>query len=261
MFELLKAVNRSKKILCACLCCENSCSGENPKRFFLTIIAVRLYLTALSGITLLAGIITMGPKQRREREKESLRQEILDAARELFVKEGYENVSMRRIAEKIEYSPTTIYLYFDDKASLLLAICEETFAKLAKKLETIAREQDDAVEALKEGCRAYIQFGLKYPNHYRVTFINPPDLGLGPEHFMRDDSMGMRAYNALRGVVEECVRQNRMRESDVDALSQAIWAANHGITSLLITKPHFPWANRNRLVDLTITTFIGGLLK
>jgi len=69
----------------------------------------------------------MGSKQRREREKEALRQDILDAARELFVEEGYDNVSMRRVAEKIEYSPTTIYLYFEDKASLLYAICEETF--------------------------------------------------------------------------------------------------------------------------------------
>lgn len=190
-----------------------------------------------------------------------LRQEILDAARELFVKEGYENVSMRRIAEKIEYSPTTIYLYFDDKASLLLAICEETFAKLAKKLEVISRANEDPVEALKEGCRAYIQFGLKYPNHYRVTFINPPDLGLGPEHFLAEDTMGMRAYNRLREVVEQCVKQGRLRESDVDALSQAIWASNHGITSLLITKPHFPWANRNKLIEMTINSFIGGLLK
>src|ERR671939_111330 len=99
----------------------------------------------------------MGPKQRRAREKEILRQEILDAARELFVNEGYENVSMRRIAEKIEYSPTTIYLYFEDKAALLFAICEETFAKLAKKLETIVRQTQDPVEALKKGCRAYIE--------------------------------------------------------------------------------------------------------
>ena len=203
----------------------------------------------------------MGTKQRREREKEMLRQDILDAARELFVKEGYENVSMRRIAEKIEYSPTTIYLYFKDKAELLIAICQETFAKLAKKLEVISREYDDPIEALKEGCRAYIQFGLKYPNHYRVTFINHPDLGLGPEHYMAPDSMGMRAYNHLRQAVEKCVKQGHFQETDVDALSQTIWACNHGITSLLITKPHFPWAGRNKLVDLTINSFIGGLLK
>src|SRR5258705_12271071 len=98
----------------------------------------------------------MGTKQRREREKEALRQEILDAARELFVKEGYENVSMRRIAEKIEYSPTTIYLYFEDKTELFFAICEETFAKLSTKLEAIYRECNDPIECLRRGCRSYV---------------------------------------------------------------------------------------------------------
>src|SRR5215813_4153179 len=128
----------------------------------------------------------MGPKHRREREKEALRQDILDAARELFVKEGFENVSMRRIAEKIEYSPTTIYLYFEDKAALFMAICEETFAKLANQMATIAQASDDPVEALRRGCRAYVDFGLKYPNHYRVTFINHPNLQLGPGHPLQE---------------------------------------------------------------------------
>jgi AcrR family transcriptional regulator len=201
----------------------------------------------------------MGPKQRREREKETLRQEILDAARELFVKEGYENVSMRRIAEKIEYSPTTIYLYFEDKASLLFAICDETFAKLAKRMETIVKGEDDPVESLKRGCRAYVEFGLKYPNHYRVTFINHPQIHLGADHYLRDGSMGMRAYGFLRAGVEQCIKQKRFRESDVDAVTQMIWAGGHGLTSLLITKPDFPWANRNQLIDLLIDTLVEGL--
>lgn len=75
----------------------------------------------------------MGVQERRAREKKELRQEILDAAREMFVRDGFENVSMRKIAEKIEYSPTTIYLYFQDKADLLDCLCEETFTRLVKK--------------------------------------------------------------------------------------------------------------------------------
>ena len=188
-----------------------------------------------------------------------MRQDILDAARELFVKEGYENVSMRRIAEKIEYSPTTIYLYFEDKASLLFAICEETFAKLAKRMEAITEQYDDPVEALKKGCRAYIEFGLKYPNHYRVTFINHPQLNLGADHYLRQGSMGMRAYGCLRAAVEECIKQKIFRETDVEAVSQMMWAAGHGVTSLLITKPQFPWVNKNQLIDLMLDSVIEGL--
>jgi AcrR family transcriptional regulator len=200
----------------------------------------------------------MGPKARREREKEQLRQEILDAARELFVKEGYENVSMRRIAEKIEYSPTTIYLYFEDKSDLFIAICEETFARLSKKLESISRESQNPVECLRRGCRSYVDFGLKHPNHYKLTFINFPATQIGK--VVHDDSAGMQAYGHLRKNVQDCIDQNKLRETDADLISQLLWATIHGVTSLLITKPNFPWVKKERLIELTINSTIDGLL-
>lgn len=188
-----------------------------------------------------------------------MRQDILDAARELFVKEGYENVSMRRVAEKIEYSPTTIYLYFEDKASLLYAICEETFGKLAKRMEAISREGDDPIEALRRGCRAYVDFGLKNPNHYKLTFINHPQHPGDDKRHLREESMGMRAYGNLRAGVEACINAKKFRETDVEAVTQMMWAGGHGITSLLISMPDFPWAKRSALIDLMIDTMITGL--
>jgi len=201
----------------------------------------------------------MGTKQRREREKQELRQDIMDAARELFVNEGYENVSMRRVAEKIEYSPTTIYLYFEDKASLLYAICEETFAKLAKRMESITKEGDDPIEALRRGCRAYVDFGLKYPNHYKLTFINHPQHPGDKKRHLREESMGMKAYGNLRAGVQACIQGQKFRKTDVEAVTQMIWAGGHGITSLLISMPDFPWARKSELIDLMIDTLIEGL--
>lgn len=200
----------------------------------------------------------MGPKARREREREALRQVILDAARELFIEEGYESVSMRRIAEKIEYSPTTIYLYFEDKLSLLIAICQETFAKLAKKMELIGREADDPVANLKKGCRAYVEFGLKHPNHYKLTFIIHPQHPKDPD-WKVEESMGMKAYEHLRASVAACIEQKIFRQTDVDAVSQMFWAAGHGVTSLLITMEHFPFVDKNQLIDMTLDTLIDGL--
>lgn len=188
-----------------------------------------------------------------------MRQDILDAARELFVKEGYENVSMRRVAEKIEYSPTTIYLYFEDKASLLYAICEETFAKLAKRMEAITREGDDPIEALRRGCRAYVDFGLKNPNHYKLTFINHPQHPGDDKRHLREGSMGMKAYGNLRAGVEACIKAKKFRETDVEAVTQMMWAGGHGITSLFISMPDFPWAKKGELIDLMIGTLINGL--
>lgn len=206
----------------------------------------------------------MGPQHRRAREKEALRQDILDAARELFIKEGYENVSMRRIAEKIEYSPTTIYLYFEDKASLLFAICEETFAKLNKRMEAIAKQYEDPLndnplKALKEGCRAYIEFGLKYPNHYRLTFMHSPNPELAVKAHLHEGSTGMKAYGCLRAGVEACINQGIFHKTDVESVTQMMWAAGHGITSLLISKPHFPWTNKKQLIELMLNTLIEGL--
>src|ERR1700693_5812544 len=110
----------------------------------------------------------MGVQERRAREKKELRQEILDAARDLFVREGFENVSMRKIAEKIEYSPTTIYLYFQEQSELLDCICEETLGRLVKKQNLLDETVADPLERLEQGLKSYIEFGLKHPNHYKV---------------------------------------------------------------------------------------------
>lgn len=202
----------------------------------------------------------MGVKARREREKEQLRQVILDAARELFVKEGYEKVSMRNIADKIEYSPTTIYLYFKDKTELLFAICDETFDKLRKKMKALLEGCEDPLVCLRKGCRAYVDFGLKHPNHYKITFINHPELHLGKEHYLRQGSSGMQCYDSMRVAVQRCIDRNLFKETDADAVSQALWANNHGITALLITKPNFSWVQKDRLIDLTINAAIDGFL-
>jgi AcrR family transcriptional regulator len=97
-------------------------------------------------------------RNRQESDKENLRQEIMDAAREMFVAEGYANVSMRKIADKIGYSPTTIYIYFKDKSDLVHQICEQTFARLAQNIKAIQRLSDNPLEKLRSGLREYINF-------------------------------------------------------------------------------------------------------
>src|SRR5712691_5405342 len=98
----------------------------------------------------------MGVQERRARQKESIREEILDAARTLFVKEGYESVSIRKIADKVEYAPGTIYLYFRDKADILDRICEETFGKLIVRLQAIEHDSAAPLDKLRRGLRTYI---------------------------------------------------------------------------------------------------------
>jgi AcrR family transcriptional regulator len=202
----------------------------------------------------------MGIKERREKAKDNLRQEIFDAASELFAKEGIANVSMRKIAEKIEYSPTTIYLYFKDKTTLLHQICEETFAKLAIEVTKIREETNDPLEILRGGMRAYIEFGLKHPNHYEVVFITPLDsyIDEGFEYSF-DNSMGKIAFEKLVESVVGCVEAGMIKNGDIELISQTLWAGMHGLTSLLIGHTEFPFVERERLIESMIETMIKGL--
>jgi AcrR family transcriptional regulator len=199
----------------------------------------------------------MGVKERRAREKEQLRHQILSAARELFVNEGYENVSMRKIADKIEYSPTTIYLYFKDKADLLDSVCKETLLNLLNTLDLLKRDKSDPVEVLRKSGKAYVEFGLKYPQDYKLTFVVRPQFqkGLG----LQEGSVGERVFDYLRAMVSECIRQERFRQVDVEITGQALWSAVHGVTLLLIDFPDFPWTDKDKLIDTVIQTMIEGL--
>ena len=199
----------------------------------------------------------MGVKERRAREKEQLQQQILVAARELFVSEGYENVSMRKIADKIEYSPTTIYLYFKDKADLLDSVCQETLLSLFNTLDELKKDKSDPVETLRKSGRVYVAFGLKYPQDYKLTFVIRPQFqkGLG----LQEGSIGEKVFNYLREMVAECIQQQIFRQVDTETTSQVMWSAVHGITLLLIDFPDFPWTEKDTLINTVIDTTIEGL--
>src|SRR5215471_13982122 len=150
----------------------------------------------------------MSIAERKSRQKESLRQEILDAAGDLFVRQGYEGVSLRKIADKVEYAPGTIYLYFKDKAEIMDTLCHQTFEKLRQRLDAIRHDPGDPIEALRRGLRAYIQFGLDNPNQYIVTFVVAKSQaevakksGAGP---------GMACFDCLRSIVRKCLESGHI---------------------------------------------------
>lgn len=198
----------------------------------------------------------MGVQERRAREKQELRQEILQAARELFVRDGFENVSMRKIAEKIEYSPTTIYLYFQDKADLLDCVCDETLLKLAAELGRLWNLPGEPLERLRRGMKAYIEFGLEHPDDYRVAFMTY--CPTPPEQPTRCSETGEKAFDYMRRGVSECVEAGVFRPVDVEATSQALWAAIHGLTALFVTYPEYTWVERTLLIDTLLDGTIGG---
>jgi AcrR family transcriptional regulator len=203
----------------------------------------------------------VGVKERKLRQKKFLRQEIIDAASELFVKEGYENVSMRRIADKIEYSPTTIYLYFKDKAELLEQVCHETFLRLTRHLKAILEQPGDPIEHLRRGLIAYVHFGLDNPHHYKATFMMPIPEGFDKAKYTKPDSPGLQAFDFLRRCVFDCISAGKLSTKDPEAVSQTLWCGVHGVTSLLITHSSFPWVGKKQIIDSVVDTMIQGVAK
>lgn len=206
----------------------------------------------------------MGVLERREREQQELRQQILDATRELFAAEGYQAVTMRRIAEAIEHSPTAIYLYFKDKNELVNELCRADFRALAQEFRKIA-EIHDPLKRLRNAALSYVEFGLRYPNHYCLMFMTPHP----PQSTELEATKGNPeedAYAFLKHVVGECIQAGLFREecSDVDAVSQVLWAGVHGLVSLQVAKGSADWLDWRpvrQLAAMMIHVQLRGVLK
>ena len=206
--------------------------------------------------------MSMAVKDRRARQRRLLRQQILDAARELLVRDGYERLSMRRVAERIDYSPTAIYLHFKDKLELVFSLCEETFAKLVHELETLPEEFPDPLVQLRKGMKRYIDFGLKHPDHYLPAFVLPPPPDMNPRRrkaMTSPESNGMKALGFLRDCIALGVKTKKLRKVDPDIAARSTWAALHGLTTLLIVHKDFPWGDREQVIDTLLDSLINGL--
>jgi len=209
----------------------------------------------------------MGVLERRAREKSETRDKILDAARELFITDGYEGVSMRKVAEKIEYSPTAIYLHFADKEDLFHQLCQEDFARLAEVFRSSAMPSDP-VARMREIGRVYVEFGVRYPNHYKLMFMttHPPGELDEKDHEVKGNPES-DAYAFLKYTVQQAIAAGKFREdvADVDLISQTLWAAVHGVISLQIAKCNdsawVDWRPMEERTTVMLDAILRGLLK
>ena len=207
----------------------------------------------------------MGTNERREREREELRQKILDAARELFVDEGYDAVTMRRIAERIEYSPTAIYGYFKDKEALVRELCDNHFLQLAQQFFSIAQIEDPQERLIAAG-QAYVKYGVEHPHHYRLMFMTPSLPKKADESALERGNPSEDAYAFLRVTIEECMEAGMVRAdlTDPELVSQTVWAAVHGLVALFVAKGGDDWIEWRPIEDvtrLTIETLLKGLAR
>jgi len=203
---------------------------------------------------------------RRKQQQDELRAKILDAARELFVVEGVEAVTMRKVAQKIGYTATTLYNHFEDKDALLRALCDSDFAALHDSFRRIG-EIADPIERLRTLGQAYIEFALRFPNHYRLMFMTPriPREVDCPAEAGRGNP-DEDAYAYLRATIVQALESGQFRGDyhDPDLVSQVVWSGVHGVAALHLIMGNDTWVERRPVEEVARTAvelIIRGLVR
>jgi AcrR family transcriptional regulator len=175
----------------------------------------------------------MGIAERRERDRGEMRRLILDTALELYKEEGFDHVTIRRITERMEYSPRTIYLYFKDKDEILFALHERGFDELYKRQLTLAKIVDPA-ERLHIHGRLYVDFAAENPELYDLMFIarQPGERLI----CMSTWEMGQRSLEVLIDNVQACMNGGCIPQGAPEVAAFAIWSFVHGLAALIVRK-------------------------
>ena len=196
----------------------------------------------------------MGVKERKERDKEAMHQLILEAAHKLFVDRGFEEVSIRNIAEAIEYSPATIYLYFKDKNEIYYALQCEAF-KTFNEYMVASFAPTDPFDRLIEMGALYVKFAFQYPLYYKIMFIAeaPMLCDKTTDGWME----GEKALGALEGIVEACMKNGHFEGQRVREISFSVWSFVHGMCSLVLTNrmKHYPDEEHELMIERAFQSF------
>jgi len=191
----------------------------------------------------------------------SRRGEILASAKRLFIEEGYESATMRRIATAVGVSGAALYVYFPDKEAILFAIAEETFGELLAALELSQQGQDDRLQRLRAGLMTYIAFGRARPDEYRLTFqrkiMNPST----PGRHCGDIEAADRSFDILERSVAELVEAGIFTPGNSMLIAEALWACLHGTTALLLDHAQHLQSDPDALASTVVDTAIRGLMR
>lgn len=184
-------------------------------------------------------------RNRRERERAQRHALILTVARELAEAEGWEAVTTRRLAERVEYSQPVLYSHFKGKDAIVAAVAEEGFAELAEDLRKTraAAERREPGSGLRAVCRAYLRFAVEHPALYQAMFVMPTQL-----KFASDETPA-----ALRSGFDAFVEALPEDAPDREARAELLWAALHGI-SVLSATGRVPAHSDTARLDLLIET-------
>lgn len=194
----------------------------------------------------------MGVKERKDRQKTEMKEAILSAALKLFSDDGYDNVTMRKIADEIEYSVGTIYLYFKDRDEIFFELHKLGFEEFYKR-QLVIQSVTDPLQRLTDHGLAYIQFAIDQPLYYDLMFISRiPARTINKQH---EWISGSRTYDMLKLNISQAKNVGHFKNVEVEVAAFSLWSFVHGISSLFV---------RDRLVMVSaeaVKSLVTGALK
>lgn len=177
-----------------------------------------------------------------ERRRLKVRELILSAAERVFANEGADGLSIRRLAQKIDYSPAAIYKYFGSKDELVDELKEAFFAKILTRVNDIADKSCPFPERVRECVATYVRIAIEKPHHYAAAFIGrrqeeTPDADITE---LAETNKG-QAFAVLEAIVQEGIDDGHFRaELDATLSAKSIWVSMHGLAMMMIHLPNFP---------------------
>lgn len=185
-----------------------------------------------------------------------MREAILKAASDLFVEVGYRDFSLRKVAEQIGYSPGTLYLYFQDKDEVLFTIMSEGLVRFQQMLLEAAQTENPR-DRLVNISRAYLRFGLQYPAHYQLMFLQRTD------YLQRSDDGRTPQVAQIFGIwhqaIQDAMQAGVLRTGSPASTGDTLWALLHGVVSIAILMPNFDEKRAQEMIDTALEMVGSGI--
>lgn len=186
----------------------------------------------------------------------SLKERIIEAARQVLLSEGYRNFSLRKIAREIDVSATSIYLHFENKDDLVHTLMEEAIERLNNQLERQAKSHDDPIEKLEALAHEYANFALKHPREYQVIYLTSSDeMTRYPKDKFRKARKG---YEIVTNVLQQGVESGLIAEDKPRMAAYTFWAQLHGVMSVVLSKRLDTRIEQQDFIDEAIDHIIKG---
>lgn len=203
----------------------------------------------------------MGIVERREAEKEALKKKIIDAASEILINEGYTNLSIRKIAAKIEYSPGIIYHYFKDKSEILSFIIKRGQTKVSKIISETLIDENEPENSIINVLRKYIEFMLEEKETSRAVLMNNIDAeNLNIKMLYEGVSKDKKSISSMCDCIQMGIDNGRFKKVDVELTAQIIWTSTYGLISRLIIEKNVPKEQAQKLIEHHLQFVINGLM-